>query len=742
MSIEIGLILCLSFIIAFLLLQRRQQKIKELSTQHNVRFLQLLQSYPVHEYTLSHMLERCLVMLFSAPQMNVLPRGVFFIKEHGQLNLVAQRGLNPSLTQSSDLYAYLEQLASSTESEQFLKHPKNHFAATPDSQGYYVLPLMRDKKVIAVLLLEASNQAQPSYEMPFIEGITQTLAKLIETKQFSDELRQGNSVMELSHQAIFITDKDNKIIRCNQACEQIKGYTQVELLGKSPSLFKSNYHDDTFYKTLWQQINTQNFWQGEIWNTRKDGCVYPEWMTLSAIRDVNGALIQYVAIFTDLSSAKQTEQTIEQLSYFDSLTQLANRHLFNDRLQQAIGLAERQQTSCALLCLDIDHFKKINDALGYSAGDYLLQQIAQRLSHSLRKVDSIARLDGDEFAILINEEEQYQVIYVIKKILEALQQPTQLKGQTITVTGSIGISLYPKDADNADDLFKYAGMALSQTKQSGRNGYQFYTQEFSQHTLNQLKIETALRLALAQGDFEIFLQPQLDLTSQELIGAEALLRVKQGYLQGLSPAVYIPIAEESGLIIEIGDWVFEESCRQLASWHEQKQLPSSFKRLAVNISPSQFNHPEFITKIQGGLSTYNVPVEHLEIELTESSLQESNHSVVDKLLAIKALGITIAIDDFGTGYSSLSRLKQFPIDLLKIDRSFIIDICSNSSDLAIIKAIISMASALEIDTLAEGIEDYEQLTLLNGLSCDYGQGFLFDKPMNTEQFRQMLQPSE
>ena len=245
-------------------------------------------------------------------------------------------------------------------------------------------------------------------------------------------------------------------------------------------------------------------------------------------------------------------------------------------------------------------------------------------------------------------------------------------------------------------------------------------------------------MALAEDDFEIFLQPQLDLATQDLIGAEALLRVKHGDLQGLSPAEYIPIAEETGLIIEIGDWVFEESCRQLASWHQQQLLPASFKRLAVNISPSQFNHPEFIEKIEYCLTHYAVPVKHLEIELTESSLQESNHSVVDKLLAIKRLGVTIAIDDFGTGYSSLSRLKQFPIDLLKIDRSFVMDICSNSSDLAIIKAIISMADALEIDTLAEGIEQHEQLTLLNGLDCDYGQGFLFDKPMNTEQFRKSL----
>jgi len=739
MSLEIGLILCLCFMVALLLQQRRQQRIHTRTTQQNERFLLLLQSYPVHEYTLSHMLERCLVMLFAAPQLHLLAQqGVCFIQEHGKLKLEAQRGIHPLLSQNSDLYRYLYQLAKDTTVAQFVKQPEQHFAPIAESRGYYVLPLVRQEKVLAVFILVAANKAQAGHELKFIEAITSTLAKLVERKLFSDELRQGNSVMELSHQAIFITDKDNNITRCNQACEDIKGYSQTELLGKNPKLFKSDRHPDSFYQSLWHAVNTQGFWQGEIWNQHKNGNVYPEWMTLSAIKDINGILIQYVAIFTDLSSVKQSEQKIEQLSYFDSLTQLANRTLFNDRLQQAIVLAERQKSRCTLLCLDIDHFKKINDALGHAVGDKLLQHVAKRLANSLRKVDSIARLDGDEFAILLNEKEQYQVAHVIKKILHNLQQPIVLEGHPIIVTASIGVSSYPNDAQNASDLFKYADIALAQTKQSGRNGYQFYTQEFSQQTLQQLKIEAALRLALAEDDFEIFLQPQLDLATQDLIGAEALLRVKHGDLQGLSPAEYIPIAEETGLIIEIGDWVFEESCRQLASWHQQQLLPASFKRLAVNISPSQFNHPEFIEKIEYCLTHYAVPVKHLEIELTESSLQESNHSVVDKLLAIKRLGVTIAIDDFGTGYSSLSRLKQFPIDLLKIDRSFVMDICSNSSDLAIIKAIISMADALEIDTLAEGIEQHEQLTLLNGLDCDYGQGFLFDKPMNTEQFRKSL----
>ena len=338
----------------------------------------------------------------------------------------------------------------------------------------------------------------------------------------------------------------------------------------------------------------------------------------------------------------------------------------------------------------------------------------------------------------LNEDNSGRVLHVVEKTLHCLKEVVQLDEHEIIATGSIGISFYPEDADNAVDLIKYADTAMFQAKQAGRNGYQFYTKKFNQQALRKIRLESALRRALKQNDFEIYLQGQQELDSHLLIGAEALLRVGRGELSSISPAEYIPIAEESGLIVDIGDWVFSEVCRLLRHWYDNNLLPLGFKRIAINISPVQFERHDFIKKIQQCIQETCVPVQHLEIELTESSLQESTHSVIDKLVSIKTMGINIAIDDFGTGYSSLSRLKQFPIDLLKIDRSFVADICGNESDMAIIKAIISMASALDIGTLAEGIETQEQADILETLQCSQGQGFLFSKPVNTENFEAIL----
>jgi len=325
--------------------------------------------------------------------------------------------------------------------------------------------------------------------------------------------------------------------------------------------------------------------------------------------------------------------------------------------------------------------------------------------------------------------------------MHSLQAPIQRSGHNFSITASIGISCYPADANNHIDMIKYAGMALFQAKKNGCNNFQFYTEKFNQQSLQKLQIESALRLALNNDYFELHFQPQFHLDSNQLIGAEALLRASQGELKTLSPGIYIPIDEETGLITEVGNWVFKQACLQIKNWQMLNLIPNDFKRFAINISPLQFQHVNFIDTIQQILTSTNVNVKHIEIELTESSLQSSEEDVLEKLLALKALGINIAIDDFGTGYSSLSRLKNSPIDLLKIDRSFVLDICHNKSDLAIIKAIINMATALDINTLAEGIENKNQANVLNMLSCQYGQGFLFSKAINGKQFQLLLSES-
>lgn len=746
MPINSAIILLLCSLVLLLLYQRQKQLTIDKRNKQTKKIIQLLQAYPVHEYTMPHMLERCLVMLFSAPQSHFLAAGAFFIYKDNQLSLNAQRGFN-SLSESHQAkwFVSLQQaLNHSTDSQFFPLEQSSHpqlAAFHSEQKSYYLLPLVRQKKLIAALVLSSSESTCNTPNISFLKSVSCPLATLIENKHFSDELRLGNNVMQLSHQSIFITNTDYKIIRCNKACEEATGYLQENLLGLPPLFFQQEQDSNIFFTDLCNAVDKSEIWQGEVWSTHKDKTSTPEWLTLSRIKDSEEETIQYLAIFTNLSSIKEAEKEIQKLSYFDPLTNLANRSLFDDRLQQSITQAERKKYTCSLLCVDIDHFKKVNDSLGHKQGDQLLMLFAQRIQDALRKADTVSRLSGDEFAIIINDCDTYHSAYIAKKIMRSLKEPIQLNDQNFAITASIGISCYPNDANNHIDLIKYAGMALFQAKKNGGNSFQFYTQKFNQQSLQKLQIESALRLALNNDYFELHFHPQFHLDSNKLIGAEALLRASQGELKTLSPGIYIPIAEETGLITEIGNWVFKQACLQVKNWQMLNLIPNDFKRFAINISPLQFQHDDFIETIQQTLRSTGVNVKHIEIELTESSLQSSESDVLEKLLALKALGINIAIDDFGTGYSSLSRLKNFPIDLLKIDRSFVLDICHNKSDLAIIKAIINMSTALDINTLAEGIENENQANVLNMLSCQYGQGFLFSKAINGKQFQLLLSES-
>lgn len=743
MSLETGFIIFLCLIIVFLLQQHYQQEKIRKNLAKNEKIIQLLLAYPVHQYTVQHMLERCLVMIFSSPQLNLLPLGAFYLHSEGNFSLAAHRGINDlSQHKESDLFSFLSLSDLSIKDCEFLTLPKssspNSSSYHPKQKGVYLVPLIKQKKHIATLILFSSQSKSKASELIFIKSIANTLGTLIENKLFSDELRLGNNVMQLNHQSIFITDNNYKIIRCNEACEEITGYQQSELIGQLPLFFQDKHQNISFYSELCKTVAQKGVWQGEVWNTHKNEMRTPEWLNISSIKDVNDNIIQYLAIFTDLSSIKNAEKEIKKLSYFDPLTNLANRTLFNDRLQQSITFSERQNNNFSLICIDIDHFKKVNDSLGYEQGDELLKIFSQRIKNSLRKADSVSRLDGDEFAVIINNSSSYQTAHITEKILNQLKEPITLLGHEFSISASIGISCYPVDASSSIDLIKYAGLALQQAKQARGNNYQFYSQQFNTQSLRKLQVESALRATLANQHFEIFFQPQLHLLSNNLIGAEVLLRSSNGELKNVSPAHYIPVAEETGLIIDIGDWVLTQTCLQLKTWQKNGLLTKRFKRIAVNISPIQFNRPDFIKKIQDTIKHTGVDTKYLEIELTESSLQESTNSVIEKLNAIKSLGINIAIDDFGTGYSSLSRLKTFPIDLLKIDRSFVIDICNNKEDLEVIKAIINMANALNISTLAEGIEKENQAHELKKLNCVFGQGFLFSKAINAQAFTNLL----
>jgi len=739
-----GVLFFLCLVIFFLLRQQSIQRTVLTKREQNEKLIQLLQAYPVHQYTMTHMLERSLAMIFSTPQLNLMPKGAVFLMDEGNLGFSAQRGLTDLLeidSQQTFFNACLGGMNVDIDRFQYISNLQVKHIQSEQGHGVhgaYIVPLIKHNVQIGLFVFFTSEKYKTSQnEIKFIKSLGMVFSTLIARKQVAEQLNLANSVLNLSQQAIYISDKQNKIIRCNVACEQITGYSSKELIGQSPSIFNSLLHDSAFYQQIWLHVLDKGFWQGEIWNKRKNHSVFPQWLTISAIKDADDQLVQYLAIFTDLSSIKKAEKDIQTLSFYDSTTQLPNRVLFNDMVEQSIIQADLQNSQFVIFCLDIDHFKKVNESLGHSEGDKLLQVFAERIAPILAEGDSLARIGGDEFAIIIYEQNginNSQITRIAENILENLKQPVQLLTHDVIVTASIGISCYPHDANNALDLVKYADIAMFQVKQAGRNNYQFYTEKINQQTLRKISLESALRLALKTNDFEVYFQPQKALDSQLVSGAEALLRVKRGELSHLSPAEFIPIAEETGLIIDIGDWVFAEVCRVLRSWYDNKIIPSGFKRVAINISPVQFKRPDFVQKIQQCIKETKVPVQFLEIEITESSLKESNNSVIEKLLAIKKLGITIAIDDFGTGHSSLSRLKQFPIDMLKIDRSFISDICENDSDMAIVKAIINMSNALNIGVLAEGIETVEQALLLKELHCHYGQGFLFKKPVGVGEF--------
>ena len=741
MHSETGLLLLLCTVIVFTRQQAkniRRQKIRE---QHDKIIMSLL-AYPVHQHSMTHLLERCLTIIFSAPQLAQLSKGRIFLRQNNTLRFAAQTGFNNPHTDDCQLMPPDDCLCGTSADSFNFRFISCAEKTGTDRHGHYIVPLTVQNRSLGVLMLYTHAEYQSTEnEIEFIKLLGQSIAVLIQRKQLADECRLGNNVIACSQQAIFITDKDNCIIRCNKACEVVTGFSGEELIGQNPRIFRSDYQDDYFYQQMWQSINADGFWQGEVWNKHKDGTVFPGWLSISTIKDADTEVAQYLAIFTDLSNIKKAEQDIRQLAFYDTLTRLPNRTLFSDRIQQAISQAERQHNHFVLLCLDIDHFKNINDSLGHEAGDKLLKVIAGRLKNTLRKEDTVARIGGDEFAVIIhdlNAQNHSKIVHIAGKILACLSNAVQVDNHEIMAPGSIGISCYPDDADNAVDLIKYADTAMFQAKKAGRNSYQFYTDKFNGQALQKIRLDSGLRQALKQNDFMIYLQPQLDLSTMRMTGAEALLRIGSGHLQNVSPTEYIAVAEENGLIVEIGDWVFAEVCKLVRHWHDQGLIPYEFKRVAINISPVQFKRHDFVDKIRQSIQKTGVPIRHLELELTESCLQEPTHSVLDKLIAIKRMGIHIAIDDFGTGYSSLSRLKQFPIDLLKIDRSFVKDLCSSHSDKAIIQAIVNMAQALNIKTLAEGVETESQADILRALRCDYYQGFLHSQPMDSEQFTQQL----
>ena len=583
--------------------------------------------------------------------------------------------------------------------------------------------VLRSGKILERLTLPQYARGRPIGRVYSYRDITQRLAD-------EARLQLAAKVFESSTDAIFITDQELKIVTTNPSFERLTSFSEAEMAGLTPLEFFSEQSNQPLVRQALNDVQELGFWEGELWNRRKNGHAYLCMISLVRVQDEHGRTINYIGFFKDRTESHAAKQKIEELAFSDVLTGLPNRLLLAERLRQSIIFASRQNSKFALLFLDLDHFKQINDSLGHPFGDRVLIEVTERLKKCLRHVDTAARLGGDEFVLLLHEADAAGAEICARRVLEELRAPFNLDGMNFTVTCSIGIALYPDDGTGMDDLIKNADSAMYHVKERGRSDFRFYQRQMNIGLLSRMKIDHAMRLALEHEQFKLHYQPLVDLKTGVVIGAEALIRWHDDDLGDVSPAQFIPIAEETGVIVAIGNWVMKTAMRQAAAWNNQQQC----LRISVNVSALQFQQPDFVENIARELRESQLGPDCIELELTESILIRDVEETLKKLASLAALGVKMSIDDFGTGYSSLSYLKRFPINKLKIDRSFVMHLPDDESDVAIVTAIISMAHALRLKVIAEGVETEEQKKLLQSLNCDEVQGFLYARALTAEDF--------
>ena len=570
-----------------------------------------------------------------------------------------------------------------------------------------------------------------------VGGLVGLMLDITERKGMEDNLRQAATVFESAAEGVTITRPDGAIIAVNRAFSEITGYSADEVIGHNPRMFKSGRHTTAFYHELWQKISSDGRWQGEIWNRRKNGEVFPEWISITAVRDKEGKIRNYVATFSDITKQKQNEERIERLAFSDPLTQLPNRRLLLDRLQHALAASHRSKRQGALFFIDLDYFKDLNDTRGHDMGDLLLQQVAQRLIGCVREGDTVARLGGDEFVVMLEDLGEYpldaskQAELVGEKILAELNQPYLLDDRPHHSTPSIGVTLFGDQHNAVDDLLKQADLAMYQAKAAGRNTLRFFDPVMQTVVAARVTLEAELRQGIREHQFILQYQPQMNQGGQ-ITGAEALVRWQHPQRGMVPPGDFIQLAEETGLILPLGLWVLHSACGQLAAWATQTAM--AHLTLAVNVSARQFRQPEFVGQVLTALKDNHADPRKLKLELTESLLLENVEEIITKMTELKAVGVSFSLDDFGTGYSSLSYLKRLPLDQLKIDQSFVREVLTDVSDATIARTIVALGHSLGLGVIAEGVESEEQLLFLANNACHAYQGYLFSRPLAIKDF--------
>ncbi|MDH4225817.1 MAG: EAL domain-containing protein [Deltaproteobacteria bacterium] len=563
-----------------------------------------------------------------------------------------------------------------------------------------------------------------------------TVQDITEQSRMEEKLMISTKMFLNSNDAIMLTGADSTILDVNPAFSQITGFSKSEAIGKKPSLLKSGHHDDYFYKQMWTNLNKNGQWEGEIWDRRKNGEIYPKWLTIHVVKNLKNEPRNYIAMFSDRSSEKMAEQNLRKLSHFDMLTGLPNFNLFRELFEQSILHSNRKKTLLAVLFLDLDNFKAVNETLGHTAGDELLAAAARRIKECLREGDPVCRLGGDDFHILMTELSNVNhPAELAGKLQEAFAKPFELAGREIFSTISTGIAVFPQDGEDAEQLFKQAGNALQQAKKNGGSQYRFANHAMLAKAQERLNLKNSLRHAMEHNELFLHFQPKLALKTNHITSLEVLLRWNKPDEGMIPPDRFIPLAEESGLIIPLGEWILWEACKQMKAWEISGMPPM---RAAVNLSGKQLSGVDVPKLVEGVLSRTGLAPRHLELELTESSLMENADHSIHMLNALREMGVELSIDDFGTGYSSLSYLKKFPINSLKIDKSFVNDITTNSDDAAIASTIIAMGHTLNLNIIAEGVETREQLVFLNREGCDYIQGYVISRPVSALEYAEFI----
>lgn len=581
-----------------------------------------------------------------------------------------------------------------------------------------------------VTLSVARNQdGNPTEFIGYVRDITERLKK-------EESLRLYGRIFENSGEGILVTDEHENIVAVNRAFVEITGFNADEVMGRTPRIFKSSRHDKHFFAEMWHEILENGQWQGEIWDRHKNGAIFPKWATISTVRDEKGRVTHYFSTFSDISERVAAEERIRQLAFYDALTGLPNRATLYNLLEQTLASARRNSTSGAIMFIDLDRFKYVNDTLGHSAGDELIRRVSTRFRTCLRASDVIARLGGDEFVVaLIDIARPDDAAVVAQKIMAIFASPFLIEGREISISASIGISVFPADGASVEDLIKNADIAMYRAKDQGRSSFLFYSSDMNVRSLERLEMESSLRRALDRKELLLHYQPQVDIATGKIIGAEVLLRWKHPDLGMVSPAQFIPMAEETGLIVPIGQWVMEQAVMQNKAWLD---AGIDVVKLAVNLSAQQFR-ANLVDEVSSVIARHRLPNDLLELEITESMIMRNTNDVIDMLRALDFLGVPMSLDDFGTGYSSLSYLKRFPIKKLKIDQSFIRSIPRDADDIAITRAIIALSKSLGLKVIAEGVETRQQLDFLRCEGCDEIQGYLFSHPVSAVDFVAMLQ---